>query len=788
MTLMLPSPNGRRRDEAQLRTIWNFIQRNRLLAFGIPIVVLAATAAFVKLTTPVYEATTTVRIDEQQSNIAVLDALKTLANGSKIETEMEVLQSRSLAEDVVADLSLALGVESPRRVPRSALFEDVQLAPDAPKGEYVLRRRGETFSVATKEGKPLGDVRAGGVLRLPGATLALAPGARARAEILVAVAPFEEAVYRFRKTVSVSRPNRDADIVVVRYEGTDPELVRAVPNAMARKFIERRQRVQSAQALSTVRFLDEQLDTLRWQLLAAEDSLKRFREKARVVSPEAEAKAQVGRLVELQAQRDMVEAERAALASLLAEVSAAPSGPEGAPSPLRRLIAFPTLYKNPATSELLRSLSEVENERGELLVKRKPVDPDVQQLTARVHDLEQQLGSIASTYLDGLSAQVASLNVVLGRFGGELDRIPATEVAYARLERQAKVLEEIYTMLQTRLKEAQIAAAVEDPSVRVVDPAIAPLKPIRPNVPLSLGLALVVGLVLGAGAAVAREHLDTRVRSREDLQLATSGIPVLGMIPRIAEARQLDGPRWRRRAPALPAGTDGFHARLVAIRDPRSPISEAYRSLRTNITFARPERAPKTLVFTSPTPGDGKSTSTSNLAATLAQQGLRCIVLDADLRRGVLHEVLNAPREPGLSNVLLGVCRVEDARSTVAVEGVGSFDFLASGTLPPNPAELLGSQRMRSLLERLEEEYDAVLLDAPPLNLVTDAAVLGTNVDGVVVVARAGVTERGALHYALEQLAAVRAPVLGTVLNDIDARNGRYYGSYYGGYDYGRSS
>ncbi|HET9983735.1 MAG TPA: polysaccharide biosynthesis tyrosine autokinase [Longimicrobiales bacterium] len=785
---MLPSPNGRPRDEAQLRTVWNFIQRNRLLAFGIPVLVVVATALFVAAATPVYEATATVRIDEQQSNIAVLDALKTLANGSKIETEMEVLQSRTLAEDVVADLSLALQVTAPRRVPRSALFAEVHVSPDAPKGEYVLRRRGETFAVATKEGTPLGEARAGGVLRVPGATLTLAKGAATQAEIDLAVTPFEAAVYRFRKTVSVSRPNRDADIVVVRYEGTDPELVRAVPNAMAQMFIARRQRVQSAQALSTVRFLDEQLDTLRWQLVGAEDSLKRFREQARVVSPEAEAKAQVGRLVELQAQRDMVEAERAALASLLGEISAAPAGAEGAPSPLRRLIAFPTLYKNPATSELLRSLSEVENERGELLVKRKPADPDVQQLTARVHELEQQLGSIASTYLEGLTAQVASLNVVLGRFGGELDRIPATEVAYARLERQAKVLEDIYTMLQTRLKEAQIAAAVEDPSVRVVDPAIAPLKPIRPNVPLSLGLALVVGLVLGAGAAVAREHMDTRVRSREDLQLATSGIPVLGMIPRIAEARVLDGSRWRRRAPALPAATDGFHARLVAIRDPRSPISEAYRSLRTNITFARPERAPKTLVFTSPTPGDGKSTSTSNLAATLAQQGLRCIVLDADLRRGVLHEVLNAPREPGLSNVLVGACRVEDARSTVAVDGIGRFDFLSSGTLPPNPAELLGSPRMRALLDRLEEEYDAVLLDAPPLNLVTDAAVLGTNVDGVVVVARAGVTERGALHYALEQLTAVRAPVLGTVLNDIDARSGRYYGAYYGGYHYGRST
>jgi tyrosine-protein kinase Etk/Wzc len=299
-------------------------------------------------------------------------------------------------------------------------------------------------------------------------------------------------------------------------------------------------------------------------------------------------------------------------------------------------------------------------------------------------------------------------------------------------------------------------------------------------VPLSLGLALVVGLVLGAGSAFAREHLDTRVRSREDLQLIMPGVPILGIIPRIQAAHVRASWLPRLHAPqTLPAArVNGFQARLIAVHDPRSPISEAYRSLRTNITFSRPERTPKTLVFTSPTPGEGKSTSTENLAATLAQQGLRCVLLDADLRRGVLHEVLDLGREPGLSNVLLGTCRVEDARSAITLENGATFDFVPTGTLPPNPAELLGSERMRAVLSGLAEQYDAVLLDAPPLNLVTDAAVLGTVADGVIIVARAGFTDRGALEYAVEQLNVVRAPILGTVLNDIDQKRDRYYGGY----------
>jgi capsular exopolysaccharide synthesis family protein len=488
------------------------------------------------------------------------------------------------------------------------------------------------------------------------------------------------------------------------------------------------------------------------------------------------------RLVEVQAQRDMVEAERAAMTELLREVEAAPLAQGIEASPTRRLIAFPTLLRNPATTELLRSLSEVENERSALLRQRTPEDPDVQILTARVREIEQQLGSISATYVQGLSNQVRSLNATLAGFDDELNRIPAAEIQFARLTREAKVLEEIYTMLQTRLKEAEIIAAADDPSVRVVDPAMAPLRPIKPNVPLSLLLAVVLGTGLGVGSAFAREHLDTAVRTREDLQRATAGAAVLGTIPRIAGAHA-SATRFRfgRGARAAADGSTAFQSRLIAGLDPRSPVSEAYRSLRTNITFARPGQPPKTLVFTSPAPGDGKSTSTANLSAMLARQGVRCLLIDADMRRGVLHQVLGKRREPGLSEVLLERVSIEDAIHMIDIGDGATFDFLPTGTLPPNPAELLGSGDMRRLLESVEDRYAAILLDAPPLNIVTDAALLGTHADGVIIVARAGITDRMALHYAMEQVRAVRAPLLGTVLNDVDARSGRYYGTYTAG-------
>ena len=216
---------------------------------------------------------------------------------------------------------------------------------------------------------------------------------------------------------------------------------------------------------------------------------------------------------------------------------------------------------------------------------------------------------------------------------------------------------------------------------------------------------------------------------------------------------------------------------LAAAHDPQSPVAEAYRSLRTSIAFSRPGAAPKTLVFTSPLPGDGKSTTASNLAVTLARQGARCVLVDADMRRGALHTLFGAAREPGLSNVLLGRVPAAEAIRSVRSADV-EIDLLPAGVAPPNPAELVGSPRMAELIAELAASYDAVIIDAPPLNLVTDAALIGVHADGVVLVARSAVTDRGAVAYAVEQLRGVRARVLGSVLNDSGDGRDRYYGSY----------
>ena len=783
---------------------WYLLVRNRWLIAACTALVIALTAVWAYTTTPVYEGSTSIRIDEEKSHVPVLEALQQLSEGSDLVTEMEVLKSRTMAENVVDSLALRAVVTHPSRIERNTLFSYLQVGGNAPSGELQFSRTadGKFRVINRRTGNSFGVVAPGEVNTADGVKFALRPFAREYASITLGIVSQHDAVKGLRGALTVSRPSRTANVVVVRYQGTDRELVRAIPNVLADKFLKHRREVQKTESRSVARFLRQQLDTLSSQLSEAENTLKSFRESAQIVNLPAEGTAQVSRLADLQGQRASINAERIALAALLSDVraDAAHRGP-GDPSPYRRMLAFPTLFKNPSTNETLRALTDLESQRSDLLARRTPKDPDVIALSDRIRELEQQLQTVGETYLQGLTNQVSALDATLSQFGTQLQRIPAKEVEFARLERRPKILEDIYTLLQTRLQEAEITEAAEDPTVSVVDAAILPIDPVRPNRPLVISMAAIMGLLLSVLVAFAREMTDRTVHTKEDVQ-AFTGTTVLGLIPRIPRAAdKLRGPAvamnrlLARARPALTSQTsvtvasstgERVSEQVIAGADPRSPVSEAFRSLRTNITFARPDQVSKTLVFTSPMPGDGKTTSAANLAITLAQQGVRILLIDGDLRRGLLNSVFETPREPGLSNVLLGGVQFETAVRPIDLGQNGTFDFLSTGTLPPNPAELLGSQKMRKLLTELEEKYDAVIIDSPPLNVVTDAAVLGTVADGVVLIARAGVTEKRGLAYAVEQLETVHATLLGAVLNDVDFESNRYYGLYgkYGYYQY----
>ncbi|MFQ5746597.1 MAG: polysaccharide biosynthesis tyrosine autokinase, partial [Gemmatimonadota bacterium] len=478
----------------------------------------------------------------------------------------------------------------------------------------------------------------------------------------------------------------------------------------------------------------------------------------------AEASAQIERLAELRTQRTQLDAERTALANLFAELDAAPGRPD-----YRRLAAFPTFLRNEAVGDILQSLTAADQTRTSLLSRVTESHPDVVAVDKQITDLEDQLGSIGRNYLASLNDQIASLDSVLARFGSELEQIPEKEVEFARLERQTKLLGELYTLLQTRLKEAEVAEAVDDPTVRVVERAIVEDEPISPRPARNVALAAVLGLMLGVGLGFVREYMDTHIHASDNVE-ALLGIPAIAQIPHLSLSN------GRSRRPQL----------LVTATDGQSVAAEAFRTLRTNVRFVRGGDGATEMVVTSPGPQAGKSLTAANLATTLAHQGIRTLLLDADMRRSAQHLQFEAEREPGLSDVLAGSVPLSDAIRRTPVNGL---DLLPAGAAPPNPSELLGGERMERLLAQIRTGYESIVIDSPPVLAVTDAAVLGPMVDGVILVLRAEQTDREAAEYAVRQLRHVNAKILGIVMNDMRRAGvgySSYYHAYYGDEDRGR--
>ena len=815
---VFPEDEGDRRLE-----VWQVLLRNRLLIGSCVVLAILIGGFFAWRTVPVYEATASLRIENQSTPLPGI--FGRLSSGGEVVTEIEMLRSRTLVEDATTMLGLQAHITEPAGLPRDSAFSALRVERTAAVEEYHLLRRSDGRFLIRRgsTGAAVGLVKPGGQADVGGLSFTLAPEAQSLSTIVVSVTPFDETVALVMAGIGVTQAARDAGVVLISYRNADAHLASEVPNTVARQYLARRQDAQKSESRSTVRFLRSQLDTLSLQLKSAEDELRRFREQERVVNPMVESQSQVERLIALQSERTTLEAERSALAEVLNGIPTKDSPGTAGASSYRRLMAFPSLLRDRAATELLSSLTSLEDQRAALLARRTDSDPDVQALTARAADIESQLRQFAGTYLQGLTSQISSLDNGLRQFGQQLVGVPRRELDFARLERRPKILEEIYTMLQTRMKEAEIATAVEDPSVRVVDAAVTPTVPAGPRRVFFLIGGAFAGLLLGVSVAFTREYQDSAVRTRRDVRVAT-GLPVMGLIPRLPKTgrksailaerakqpqRAALGNGEVRTPPDVPAKrkqftflqdareaspqvepqsavptTNGWKELWVSLPPAGMLTSEPYGILQTNVAFSRADVQVKTVVFTSPLPGEGKTTTAVNFALTVTQRGIRVLLVDADVRRGVVHTLLGMTQTPGLTEVLAGTATLEQARRPVMVGERLTLHVLPTGRLPVSPLGMLESPEMRDFLTRVREEYDLVILDAPPVNILTDAAILGANADAVLVVVRAGVTDTPALAYAVEQLNHVGAPVVGVVLNDIDFKKDIRYDAAYRYYDY----
>jgi tyrosine-protein kinase Etk/Wzc len=537
----------------------------------------------------------------------------------------------------------------------------------------------------------------------------------------------------------------------------------AVANAVTEEYIALHTLERNRQAIETRQFVERQVDEVGGRLQQAEEALAAFKEQ-NVGAKNPDAKE----VQFFQDEAGKSEARIVALQSLLSVLST--------PAAADLLLVD---VSEEGLESLRQEILKLEDRRHQLLAFMKEDAPEVLKVSEQIDRLHEELRRDARTALDLAEARKRALD-------GKLAAFPRTEQRLLQLQRDVQVNTEAYEMLMRKRQEALIREADKVTELSIVETATRALPRHAPGRLLRGVVGLFVGLLLGLVLAFAVESLDTSIGSIEDVEQYL-GLSVIGVVPHIdADLVRRD---IAQRHPALldDPGLEGF-AGLVTQFAPQSPVAEAFRSLRTNLEFSRLGKAGRTFLFTSASPGEGKSTTVANLGVAMAQMGMRTLVWDCDLRNPVLSRMFGVPREPGFTHVVLGMARLDDVlhrfsdvfmgrvdlKAMLTSTGLENLYVLTAGALPPNPSELLSSPLFGDFVVEVSSRFDVILIDAPPLLPVTDAAILSTRVDGVVLVYQLGRISRAALKRAKVHLDTVRATIRGIVLNDVKAEVSSY--------------
>jgi capsular exopolysaccharide synthesis family protein len=806
------------RHEPTLRNVGVAARRRWGLIFTCVMVSLAAAAVATVLMPPTFEATTLIRLDPKFT--ALPDMLAGTGASEMVATELQFLDARGVAADVVREKGLQVVLVVPADISRDSLVRVTRIAPNVPAARLRLDRDGTGWALTAESNAgwlhaagavsygPLHQhVPANGEVTVPGATLLLRPVAAGIDHAELKLMSEDEAIAALRKHLKFDRPDREADIISMSYRGANPVALRDVLNTYAAHFIARREGLRKTENRSAVVSLRQQIDTLTRALTTAEDTLRAFRETNQMVRADVAASDQVDRAIRLQTERDSLETERAALGALLASAQRDSNTDTAVPPEYSRLIGSSSLVNSPAAAELVRALEAAEADRSTLLNRRKPDDPDVRALSVRIQAINQRIEEFVATHLTTIDGQIAGDDRVLGSYRLQLSKIPSSEVQLVRRERGVNTLAEMVASLQSRLKEAEVSQGIDDPTLQIADTAIAPQRPIRPIVPLNLLAGVVFGLVVGVALVTWRALRDRSVWTRKDVA-AACGLSVIAVIPHVrlsgpwwrpgvkpaetrpqlngASARTRDGPKTRASAP-MRAGLPGG-----------APVFEAYTRLALAVrrsgdgVGARPDHQARCILVTSPMPGDGKSTSARHLAATLALKGDKVLLIDADLRRGAAgRKSGNGTTAPGFAESLASHSSLDRAIQTLEVAEGTTIDVLPAGYTCADMVSLLTDPHLAKAISQTSATYEFIVLDGPPA-LVADVALLAGVADGVVVVVRAERTDADALRIATQQLVAVGAPLIGVLLNDVDlGRAARYdaeLGYYHAVFNYAGSA
>jgi polysaccharide biosynthesis transport protein len=576
------------------------------------------------------------------------------------------------------------------------------------------------------------------------------------------------------------KPLKDSRVALISVSDRKPQRAALIANTLADTYIEYNLDYKLEGARTAMAWLAEQEAELKTQLETSEMKLYRFKKDRNLLAVSMDDKQSM-----LSQNLGAVNAKLTDLRIHILEQDAKRRMVERARNNITEEETLPEIRSSVAISSLRSAFVQLGREYSDLSSKYGPDHPKMKAITAQMDSIKKAyqeeidgvLASFEKAYQQMLDNE-RSLKAMMEKEKQEAIELSKIEVDYKPLQRAAEQNGKMYGLIASRQKEIDITGPMRTNNVRVLERATVPGVPVRPRPLQNLMIGLMLGLATGVALAFVIEALDNTLKTQADVEQFL-GVSVLGLVPVIGGAAGAE------------AAQENDHLRerdLGVFLDPKSIAAECCRSIRTNILFMSPDRPLRTMVVTSPSPQEGKTTTAINLGVTMAEAGGRVLIIDTDMRRPRLHRSFGVPNQTGISTVMVGKATIEEA---VKRTDVPNLYVLPCGPIPPNPSELLHTERFATVLAECGRLYDRIILDSPPTSAVTDPAVLGNLSDGVVLVVKAGETTRESAMHARRQLAGAKARLIGVVVNAIDFSNPAYgydyyYRNYYRyGYTYG---
>jgi succinoglycan biosynthesis transport protein ExoP len=712
-------------QDSLLREYLRVLIKNKWVVIGSLLLVMGVVAISTLRSTPIYEAVGSIAINKMDPvtfNLKDSSSSVDYYDPTDLDTEVRILKSDLLALQVIRQLNLDKQPEfeaKGKTSPSSLELTTDAMQPDSARTSAVLA----TFK---------GNLQ-----------VALVPNTR---------------------------------IIEVRYRSPDKNIAARVVNTLANTYVEQNFKTRFESTMQASDWLSKQLVDLQIKVETSQEKLVKYQKEHEILGIDEKQNITTAKLDELNRELTSAESVRMEKESIYHLVQTGDSDSIAAAANVDG--ASRGSSANSALLEKLREQqADLKIQVAQLSTQFGPSYPKLAQLNSQLKEVDAEIQTeirkvaarLRGDYLAAVQRE-SMLRTALEQQKQEANKLNESAIEYSLLKRDVDANRTLSEGLLERLKEAGVTAGLRSNNFRIVDVARVPTSPSGPNLLKNLGFALALGLSTGIGLAFLSESMDNTVRTPEQAQ-TISALPSLGMIPLGSRSTREMGGNQK-----LALASSKEAVELVTQSRPRSQMAESYRALRTSLLLTFAGGPPTVILITSALPEEGKTTTSVNSAIVLAQKGTRVLLIDADLRRPSIHKTLGMGPKIGLSNVLTGAATLQQAiiPSTILPE----LFILPAGTPPPNPAELLASAKMKNVLAELRKQYDHIVIDSPPTLSVTDAVVMSTDADAVVLVIRSGHTTKPALRRARDILLQVNARVCGVLVNAVDLSSPDYYYHY----------